>query len=150
MSAKPQSNNPTKLLLACARSNLQILPNGRAAICANLDDNFLGYPPIVSDTPGEKTVPLREILSTGSDYMQLMSRKQSEFIASSPECAACKYLSVCGGGCRAMSFQAYGSIVRKDNAACDFFRGGNFNRVIETLHRVRPQAKSNLPNDFVF
>ena len=82
-----------------------------------------------------------------SDYMQLMSRKQGEFIASSPECSACEYLSICGGGCRAMSFRAYSSILRKDNETCKFFREGWLERVIETLGRVRPQAKTKLLND---
>lgn len=147
--ANPHAANPKKLLLACSRSNLQILPNGRVSICNGLDDNFLGYPPIVSDIAGTKTIPLREILSTGSYYMQLMSQKESEFIETNPECAECKYLSICGGGCRAMSYKAYGNIMRKDNNTCEFFRGGIFKRVLETLRRIRPQAKLNLPNDIV-
>ena len=119
----------------------------RVSVCGGLNDEFLGYPPIASDTPGEKTMPLREILSTGSDYMNLMNMKQGEFIDSNPECAKCKYLPICGGGCRAMSFRAYGSVTGKDNETCKFFREGWFDRVIETLRRVRPQAKSKLLAD---
>ena len=149
-SAKPESDNPNGLLFACSRTNLQILPNGRVSICQGLNDDFLGYPPIVTDIPGQKTMPLREILSTGSDYMNLMNKKRSEFMEANPECAECKFLRLCGGGCRVMSFRSYGSIMRKDNERCEFFRGGWFNRVVERLKRIRPQAKLNLPNDIVF
>ncbi len=78
-SITPGSDDPDKLLFTCSRQKLQILPNGHVSICAGLDDNFVNLPPIVTDTVGEKTITLREILSSGSDYMQLMSRKQGEF-----------------------------------------------------------------------
>ena len=92
-------------------------------------------------------MPLREILSNDSDYMRLMDKKQQEFLEASPECAECKYLRFCGGGCRALSFKAYGSILRKDTDTCNFFRNGWLDMVIETLRRVRPHVKPKILND---
>lgn len=145
-----EGGNPKKLLFNCSRHKLQILPNGRVSICDNLNDEFLGYPPIVTDTPGQETMPLREILSSDSEYMRLMDKKQREFLEASPECAECKYLRFCGGGCRALSFKAYGSILRKDNEACNFFRNGWLDMLIETLRRVRPHVKPKVLNDNFF
>ena len=100
--------------------------------------SFWGILRLLRMVPSQETMPLREILSSDFDYMRLMDKKQREFLEANTECAECKYLRFCGGGCRAMSFKAYGSIMRKDNETCDFFRNGwlDLVKVLRSRQRI--------------
>lgn len=144
---KPGSGGDEKLLFSCARSLLQIYPDGRPAICDILGPDFVGMPPIVSNESGQRSSCLTDVLTTGSAYMNLMDVRCSSFKERNAECRRCSYLHVCGGGCRASAYQANGSIFSQDPAACIFFRNGWAQRVVDVVRDACPEAKAQPIDD---
>lgn len=140
----------TKPLFSCARSLLQVYPDGRPAVCDVLGPDFVGMPPVASDEPGRQTVGLADVLSTGSAYMELMETRCASFHDRNPECRDCPYLAVCGGGCRAAAYQACGTIFAKDPMSCAFFRGGWAQKIVEVLRDVRPESAPSSRVDLLF
>ena len=137
-------------LFACTRLTMQLYADGRPAVCDDLGPDFVGAPPVASDDPACRTAPLREQLSTGSPYMELMDRRCGELHQSNSECASCPYLRHCGGGCRAMARKARGSLLAKDPLTCGFFRDGWAKRVVQTMRQIRPEATSPVSDDPLF
>ena len=136
-----------KPLFSCARSLLQIYPDGRPAICDVLGPDFVDMPPIVPNESGRQPSCLAEVLTTGSAYMNLMDVRCLSFKARNAECLNCSYLRVCGGGCRANAYQANGSIFAKDPAACMFFRNGWTQRIVDVVRDACPEAKTQPIDD---
>ena len=130
------------LLLPCARSYIQLNAEGRVAVCDELGPDFVGMPPVAADDPEQETCTLSDVLKTGSPYMKLMDTRRDVFLKENRECAECEYLSFCGGGCRASSRKSCGSIFGKDPIMCSFFHEGWLRRVMETVRRACPGARS--------
>ena len=143
-------DDPNRSILACARLTMELYGDGRPAICDELGPDFVGAPPVASDDPAAATMPLRDQLTTGSPYLNLLDRRCEEMHEANPECVACPYLRYCGGGCRASAFRAEGDFIKKDPEACRFFKGGWAKRVIEAVRGIRPDATSPYSDDPLF
>lgn len=61
-----------------------------------------------------KNSSIREVKDS-SQFQDFWNIKLSDF----EECSPCKYLKICGCGCRAFAFEAYGDILRKDPLNCE-------------------------------
>ena len=143
-------DDPNRSIFACARLTMQLYGDGRPAICDELGPDFVDALPVASDDPAATTMPLREQLTTGSPYLNLLDRRCQEIFEANPTCAACPYLRHCGGGCRAMARQTGGTIIDRDLDTCSFFNDGWARKVIETVRSVRPEATSPYSDDPLF
>lgn len=141
-------------LLSCARNSFSISADGVLSVCELSrplrDSSLVELHPIVSDDPSVHTVPLRESLSGDSELLGALYLKESDLAAGGQDCAACKYLSACKGGCRAQAFQSSGSMLGPDPSACTFFKKGWAERLIQVMHEVRPEATSDILEDPLF
>ena len=131
------------LYFSCARRSLQMRP----AACDEIDSSFLELDPIAADDPGLRTVPLSTLLSSGSAYMDLLDMRCSKVLEMSGPCSACKYYTVCLGGCHAQAHETYGSIYERDPVACEFWTGGWAQKIVETVREIRPEATTALLDD---
>ena len=143
-------DDPDRLLFACTRLTMQLYADGRPAICDELGPDFVGAPPVTSDDPTCETMPLREQLSCGSPWPQLLDRRCGEIHRANSDCATCPYLRRCGGGCRAMAHKSTNSLTGKDLSTCVFFRDGWAREVVHAMRRIRPEATSPLSDDPLF
>lgn len=144
------SDNPERLVFSCTRQTMQLYPDARPALCEELDSDFVGSLPIVSDNPAQQTTSLREVLSTGSPYLSFMDITCEQLFNANEECACCPYLRLCGAGCRASAQKTCGSLFGKDPETCSFFRNGWVNKVIDAVTEARPNATCSLINDPLF
>ncbi|MBQ9005052.1 MAG: radical SAM protein [Atopobiaceae bacterium] len=143
-------DDPNRSILFCARLTMQLYADGRPAICDELGPDFVGGLPVASDDPAAATMPLREQLTTGSPYLNLLDRRSKEIFEANPTCVACPYLRYCGGGCRAMAHQAGGTIIDRDLDTCGFFNDGWARKVMETVSRAQPEARSPYSDNPLF
>lgn len=136
------------LLLSCARESLQIAADGTPSLCdlacPQRDSSLLELAPIASDDPAEKIVPLRDILSGDSPFMQTLYIRGRDFAEENSPCASCTYFEACVGGCRAIAFHDTGSLFGADPSSCLFFKGGWAKRLILLMKELRPNASSDL------
>ena len=80
---------------------------------------------------------------TDSYYMNIINMRASEYFAVHSECRECKFSRCCYGGCRADALSVDESdLMGKSPAACELFRGGWVDRIIEAVRKARPSAKS--------
>ena len=141
-------------LLSCARRSISISADGIPSICELArplrDSSLVALTPIASDDPKVHTVRLREVLSGGSEFVESLYLRESDLAAAGQDCAECRYLNACKGGCRASAFCETGSILGPDPEACTFFKGGWAEKVISTMREVRPSASSKILEDPLF
>lgn len=79
---------------------------------------------------------------TDSRYMRLIDTRASEYLRLNPECAACEYANQCLGGCRAAALERTpDNIMGPDPYACELFRGGWVQKIVETVKKAKPQAR---------
>ena len=139
------------LLLSCARESVQISADGTPALCdlacTLRDSSPLELAPIVSDDPAGRTVPLRDVLSGDSPFMQTLYLRGRDLAEGNSPCASCAYFEACVGGCRAIAFHDSGSLFGADPSSCLFFKGGWARRLIVLMRELRPNASSDLLED---
>ena len=90
-----------------AVNNCTIKPNGDVVFCSSLE----GYEGAYLGNVKEK--PLVDIWYSGT-HMKFQSLSIKEI----PECASCKFVRLCGGGCRSNAWLTYKDIYRPDPRAC--------------------------------
>ena len=96
-------DNPCKYAL----SNLSIKPDGTAVFCASLE---IHEPAVLGNV-------VREGLAGvwyGARHRVFRSARLSDLT----ECASCRYVRLCGGGCRSNALLSYGDIRARDPRAC--------------------------------
>ena len=97
------ADNPCKYAL----TNLTIKPDGTAVFCASLE---IHEPAILGNV-------VREGLAA-----VWYGKRHGDFrqgrIDQLPDCARCRYVRLCGGGCRSNALLSYGSIEARDPRAC--------------------------------
>ena len=61
-----------------------------------------------------------------------------DYFKANPTCAACEYKNRCAGGCRgnAMANNGDGDLLGVDNAACKFFKGGYYDKVLALAEKL--------------
>lgn len=113
-------DNGNCLLCAAARLNTYIAPDGRVLPCMPM----AAYAE-QSRFPKVQEIGLRSALSD-SGYMKFVDCRVRDLIRVNRECADCKYLARCGGGCRANALSIYeiegrpeGAIEEKDMTASE-------------------------------
>lgn len=90
-----------------ATNNCTIKPNGEVVFCASLED-------IKEAQLGNvKNKPLRDIWFS-KKHMNFQKLKIKDLI----DCPNCKYVRVCGAGCRSNAVLTYNSIYKPDPRAC--------------------------------
>ena len=136
------------LLLSCARESLQIAADGTPSLCElacpHRDSSLLEPAPIVSDDPARKTIPLLDVLSGDSPFMQTLYLRGRDLVEKKSPCASCAYFEACVGGCRADAFHGSGSLFGTDPNSSLFFKGGWARRLILLMKELRPNASSDL------
>lgn len=89
-----------------ALGSLTVRPNGDVSFCPSLDLTFGN----VNDSS------LKKIMKN-KDYLNFINIKIQDI----KECEGCKYLYICGTGCRADAYQLGQGIKGKDSSACSHF-----------------------------
>lgn len=147
---KPADERENALALQCAREHVEVFADGRINICQQLDADFVGTLPIVSDDPAAKVAPLCGQLQDGTPLMRYMDMRLHEVVEANGECAACPFLSRCHGGCRAEALLKAGDFCAPSPSACEFYKGGLARRIVETMRGLVPDGDSAmLHDDFV-
>lgn len=83
-----------------------ISPNGDVYPCGTISSK---YPPFVCGNLKEKTF---EDIWYNSDFLKKLRSMSAEYLQG--ECKECKYLDLCGGGCRARAYTKTGDFYAKD------------------------------------
>ena len=133
-------------VFACMGRKLQITPEGKISLCQAVNENYLQLKPLVSDDPNEPVMPLAEAISEDSKIMQIFGTTHNDLIKGSSECGECPYFKACRGGCRGIPLVESGSIFGSNPDACNMFKGGMIDKLIEVMQQVRPTAKGNITN----
>ncbi|ADM69614.2 hypothetical protein PPE_01778 [Paenibacillus polymyxa E681] len=97
----------TQNMHPCAynKRNLGIRGLGEVTPCSRFIELKLG---------SVKEMKIREVKDS-QNFKEFWKIKLSDF----HECKGCKYLRICGCGCRAFAYEAYGDILRKDPLNCE-------------------------------
>jgi radical SAM protein with 4Fe4S-binding SPASM domain len=90
-----------------ARNRLSIKPNGDVVPCGMLVDFVIG---------NIRKLPLSDIW-----YSREMQQLKQIEIKKVKECLRCKYVWICGAGCRVNPYFKYNSLFRKDDDTCMVF-----------------------------
>lgn len=139
---KPECDPETFCMCGHARMVMYISPEGRVLPCMSLSGRKIEekFPMITKEGLSE--------CITDSYYMKIINMRASEFLALHEECRECKYSSCCYGGCRADALAVdENDLTGKSPASCMIFRGGWVDKIIETVRKVRPNAKSPVMNN---
>jgi radical SAM protein with 4Fe4S-binding SPASM domain len=123
---KPIENQKLNNLSICehARQILYLSSSGQVLPCVSLD---------FCETKMKKTFinkknSLKKILNN-SHYLDLKNLKISEIFKKNKKCATCKYVLLCGGGCRANASIAGNSFFGNDPQMCVFFKENYFEKI---------------------
>ena len=82
---------------------------------------------------------------TDSSYMKLINTRASEIFAHNPECRTCEHALKCLAGCRASALETTpDDIMAPDKAACEIFKGGWIEKVLNLMKEIRPEARCSL------
>lgn len=92
---------------AYAVNNCTIKPNGDVVFCASLEGFAGAYLGNVRDQPLEQ-------IWFSDKHMQYQALQ----IGDLQRCAACRYVQLCGGGCRSNAWLTYNDIMQPDPRAC--------------------------------
>ena len=140
---KPVCDPETMCMCGHARHVMYISPESRTLPCMalsgmNIQENY----PLITDKGLAQCI-------TDSSYMKLIDTRASEYFALHEDCRNCKYSLRCYGGCRAdaLGDNGSGDIMGKALGACELYRGGWVEKIIETVKKCRPNAKSPVLND---
>ncbi|MBU0459782.1 MAG: radical SAM protein [Nanoarchaeota archaeon] len=90
-----------------ALGSLTVRPNGDVSFCPSLGITFGNL----------KTSSIDEIMKN-KQYLDFINMK----IKDVAECKNCKYLLICGTGCRADAYHLTGNLKGKDSSACSHFK----------------------------
>jgi radical SAM protein with 4Fe4S-binding SPASM domain len=96
-------DNPCKY----AVTNASIKPDGTAVFCASLE---IHEPAVLGNVVNEGMADVWY----GDRHMDFRKLKIKDL----PECSKCRYLKMCGGGCRSNALLSYDSITAPDPRAC--------------------------------
>ena len=120
-----------------ARLVMYITPDGRTLPCMSLSGlDIQERFPLITEQGLAKCI-------TDSYYMSIINMRASEYFALHEDCRECKFSRCCYGGCRADALAVDESdIMGKSPGACELFRGGWVNKIIDAVRSVRPEAKS--------
>lgn len=98
------------------RFNMYIGPEGRLAPCMGFSDTVLGtrFPSVLEEPLGKLTLE--------GYYHDTVETRISDFLAKNPECAECKYLPRCCGGCMVQDITEDGDFLVPDSRMCYFHK----------------------------
>lgn len=115
---------------ACSNydSELSISAEGYLSPCYVLMNT--GF--VKAKMPNVFTQPLKEILQE-SAYTKVNNLTLADIVEANPECTACEYRNLCGGGCRAEALLSTGDITKLAPAHCEIFKSGDFNRLVKAI-----------------
>ena len=79
---------------------------------------------------------------THPNYINMVDISCGKYFEHNPACKACKYSSLCMGGCRAHALESNPTdYLSKDEVSCMFFHENYHNRILDLLKEIAPQAK---------
>lgn len=142
VSYKPVCKPETMCMCGHARHVMYISPESRALPCMSLSGmNIQHNYPLITEKGLAKCI-------TDSSYMKLIDTRASEYFDIHEDCKNCKYSLRCYGGCRADALSVDETdIMGKSPGACELFRGGWVEKIIDVVKRYRPNAKSPVLDD---
>ena len=117
-------NSQELYLCGAIRNTAYISPDGHILPCmpiASLDDISM-FPNIMKDG-------LKDTLNESSYYMSFIDGRVRDLILFNKECAECKYVLKCCGGCRACAFIDEGYMYGKDHDMCMLWKEGYADRI---------------------
>jgi len=133
-------NDPLRASICVhARNDLYISAEGRAETCmamSSMPAEFQSKFPLIQERG------LKECL-TDSAYMKLIDTRSEEIIERNEKCRACRYRTVCLGGCRAGAVMYHPEeILSSDEMVCKMYRDGWVSKIIDKVTKLQPNAKS--------
>ncbi len=111
-----------------ARLTMYIAADGRTLPCMPLSGMTISEQyPLITQVGLSKCI-------TNSAYMDLIDTRLSQYLEQNPECNACEYRYVCGGGCRAGALMTTpGDIMAPDRSTCEIFMQGYPEKIKQRL-----------------
>ena len=141
-SYKPVREPSTMCMCGHARHVMYISPESRTLPCMALSGMAIqeNYP-LITD------IGLAQCI-TDSTYMKLIDTRASEYFSLHEDCKKCRYSLRCYGGCRADALNIDETdIMGKSPGACELYRGGWVEKIIEAVKSVKPEAVSPVLDD---
>lgn len=111
----------------CARNTLYINPTGHLTGCellGELDTEI--YQSII-------TTSANSLFTSTYGYAKLSSRNLDDLFKENSDCADCKYVNFCHGGCRANAYLYSNNYYATDINACTFFKDGYYEQIIRLM-----------------
>lgn len=98
------------------KENIYIGPDGRVAPCMGFSDTVLGekFESVLGENLGDITLK--------SYYRDVIDTKMSDYLAKNPDCASCKHLAKCCGGCMLEDMTEAGDFLVPDGRTCFFHK----------------------------
>ena len=113
-----------------ARGTIAVSHTGEVTPCNQMSGWFAAHGVSLGNV---KKTPLRELLSQGA-YLECVTTPVAKVFEHNKQCAACKYWSLCLGGCRAIAIALTGDYLAADQAKCLFFHDDYLTKVDQALN----------------
>lgn len=123
-----------------ARNSMYITSTGAVMPCVSYSERMENF----SDFPNVLKTPLKEILHK-SRYLNVITKKLSEFLEEHPKCSACEYKYACVGGCpgRAIQYDTTENPDGVDPEICWYYKNGYDHKLMEISEAVFGRGPGN-------